>query len=84
MQISDGGKYLNEFFSVGEEIISYENADDLVEKLHHYLEHDEERRTIALRGYQRVMKDHRIRQRMRKAGELIQQGMARMGWRRAR
>jgi len=81
MQISDGGEYLNDFFKVGEEIVGYEDANDLIEKLRYYLEHDEERKQIALNGYRRVMKDHRIGQRMRQAGELIQRGMARIGWR---
>jgi spore maturation protein CgeB len=80
MQISDGGEYLNEFFKVGEEIIDYKSTDDLIDKLRYYLEHGEERRRIALNGFRRVIKDHRFRDRMRQAGELIQQGMARIGW----
>jgi hypothetical protein len=80
MQISDGGDYLNAFFKVGDEIIGYKDADDLIDKLHYYLEHDEERQRIALNGYRRVMKEHRFRQRMRQAGEFLQQGMARIGW----
>lgn len=80
MQISDGGEYLDAFFKVGKEIIGYKDADDLIEKLHYYLEHDDERQTIALNGYRRVVKDHRFRDRMRQAGELIEQGMARIGW----
>jgi spore maturation protein CgeB len=80
MQISDGGEYLNAFFKVNEEIIGYRNANDLIDKLRYYLEHDDERRMIAMNGYRRVMKDHRFRDRMRQAGELIEQGMARIGW----
>ena len=80
MQVSDGGSYLNEFFRVGEEIVSYKTADDLIEKLHYYLENHEERRRIALNGYSRVMKDHRFRDRMRQCGDLIQRGMQRVGW----
>lgn len=83
MQISDGGEYLNDFFKIGEEIVGYEDADDLIEKVGYYLEHDEERKEIAVNGYRRVMKDHRIGQRLRQAGGLIEQGMARIGWRRA-
>jgi len=76
MQISDGGEHLNAFFKVGEEIIAYKSADDLVDLLRYYLDHDEERQRIAVNGYRRVMKDHRIRQRMQEAGQLIQQSMA--------
>jgi hypothetical protein len=82
MQISDGGDYLNDFFEVGEEIIGYKNADDLIDKLRYYLGHDQERERIARNGYRRVMRDHRFRDRLRQAGELIEQGMARIGWKR--
>jgi spore maturation protein CgeB len=75
MQISDGGEYLNEFFKVGEEIIAYKNADELIDLLHYYLTHDEERQQIALNGYRRVRRDHRIRDRLRQAGELIRQNI---------
>lgn len=75
MQISDGGEYLNDFFQVGSEIVGYETADELIEKLHYYLVHDEERQAIALRGYQRVIREHRFTQRMRQLGELIERGM---------
>lgn len=81
MQISDGGEYLEKFFRVGEEIVGYKSAEDLVDKLRYYLEHDHERREIALRGYRRVMKDHRFRDRMHQAAELIRAGMRRVGWR---
>lgn len=78
MQISDGGDYLNAYFQVGEEIVAYRDADDLIDKLHYYLEHDEERRRIALNGYKRVLKEHLFRQRMHQAGEILQQEMSRI------
>ena len=79
MQISDGGEYLSDFFEVGSEIVGYETADELIDKLHYYLLHDEERQAIALRGYQRVMRSHRLAQRMREAAEIIDAAMVRMG-----
>jgi hypothetical protein len=75
MQISDGGEYLNEFFRVGEEIVTYKDADDLIDKLHYYLAHDKERRQIALSGYRRAMCDHRIKYRMYQMGKMIQEGI---------
>ena len=80
MQISDGGEFLESFFRVGEEIIGYRDADDLIDKLRHYLDRDEERKRIALNGHRRVMRDHRIRHRLHQAVELIQRGMERKGW----
>lgn len=75
MQISDGGEHLNAYFKVGDEIVGYKDVDDLIDKLRYYLEHDEERERIALNGYRRAMKEHRLCQRMRQAGELLRQGM---------
>jgi spore maturation protein CgeB len=80
MQISDGGRYLGEFFDVGEEIVGYANADDLIDKIRYYLQHDLERTRIAVNGFRRVHRDHRFALRMRQAGELIERGMARIQW----
>lgn len=76
MQISDGGPFLGDFYSVGDEIVGYRNADELIELIRYYLKHDDERRAIAMAGYRRTMRDHRIRQRLHQAAELIAAGMA--------
>lgn len=78
MQISDGGEYLNAFFTVGEEIVAYNSGDELIDKIRHYLDHGTERRRIALNGFRRVMRDHRFSDRMRQAGDLIRRGMKRL------
>jgi spore maturation protein CgeB len=75
MQISDGGRYLEQFFSVGEEVVSYRDTDELIHKLKYYVEHDEERKRIALNGFRRVREDYRIVKLLRKAGYLIREGM---------
>ncbi len=77
MQISDGGEHLAAFFTPGEEIVGYRGADDLIDKIRYYLEHDEERNRIALAGYQRVMRDHRMKKRLREAAEMIEDGIRR-------
>jgi len=75
MQISDGGEYLRDFFDVGREIVGYDSVDDLVEKIRYYLAHEDERREIALAGYRRTMRDHRMRLRLQRGAELIEQGL---------
>jgi spore maturation protein CgeB len=77
MQISDGGEYLGEFFKVGEEIESYDTADELVDKVKYYLAHDNARERIARAGYMRVIRDHRFGKRMQEASALIAMGMRR-------
>lgn len=79
MQISDGGEYLQSFYDVGKEVVGYRGADELIDRIRYYLDHDDERRAIALNGYRRVMKDHRHKLRMRQAGELIERGIANRG-----
>lgn len=75
MQISDGGQYLEQFFSVGEEVVSYGDADELIDKVQYYLAHDEERERIALNGFRRVRRDYKIVELLREAGDLIKKGM---------
>ncbi|MBE9525084.1 MAG: glycosyltransferase [Chloroflexi bacterium] len=75
MQISDGGQYLEHFFSVGEEVVSYRDVDELIDKVKYYLAYDEERERIALNGFRRVRKDYKIAELLKKAGDLIKKGM---------
>ena len=75
MQLSDGGEYLDAFFRVGDEIVDYRSADELVDRLRHYLAQDDERARIARNGYRRVMADHRIATRLREAARLVREGM---------
>jgi spore maturation protein CgeB len=75
MQISDGGQYLEKFFSVGEEVVSYRNVNELIDRVKYYIDNDEEREKIALNGFRRVRKDYRIADLLMKAGDLIKKGM---------
>lgn len=75
MQISDGGNYLNHFFQIGEEIETYKNADDLIDKVNYYLANDSEREKIALGGFRRAIRDYQISHLLKKAGDLVWNGM---------
>jgi spore maturation protein CgeB len=77
MQISDGGEYLSSFYEVGKEIVGYREADDLIDKIRYYLEHDDERRRIAQAGFRAVTGRHRIRDRLHQAAALIEEAMGR-------
>lgn len=81
MQICDCPDYLGRIFEPGKEIVAYKNIDDLLDKLRYFLNHDNERKEIALNGYKRVIKDYRFKHITRLAGKLIQEGMDRIGWR---
>jgi spore maturation protein CgeB len=79
MQLSDGGEYLESFFAVGEEIVGYTSPGELLDRIHYYLIHDDERQRIAVNGFRRVLRDHRVRQRLHQAAALIREGMRTRG-----
>lgn len=49
---------LAELFVPGEDLIVYENAEDLSEKCSYYLSHESERKEIAHNGFQKVVSQH--------------------------
>lgn len=54
-----------EHFCNGEECVIYENLEDMYAKAKFYLEHEEERKRIARKGFERVKKDFTFEQRLR-------------------
>jgi hypothetical protein len=62
--VTEAKRNLSELFEVGTEVVSYENANDCVEKLEYYLAHDEERERIARAGQKRTLREHTYRDRM--------------------
>lgn len=61
--LTDHCDEIAELFEIGQEIETYKGIDDLRQKIDFYLTHDEEREQIALRGYQRFLKDYTWRSR---------------------
>lgn len=49
---------LAENFEDGKEMVLYEGETDLLEKISYYLNHDEERKAIAYRGWEKVEKEY--------------------------
>ena len=80
MEICDGIKHLGNLFEVGQEIVGYTDADDLVSKIKYYLDHEEERLEIALKGRRRVLRDYLFSDMLRSIGSFVLQGMDRIGW----
>ena len=58
--ISNYQEELEEYFRVGEELVIYQDIEELVWLTEYYLTHDTERREIAERGQQRIKKDFRF------------------------
>jgi len=80
MQISDCSTHLDRIFKSGEEVVSYKGTDDLIERIAYYLDHEAERKEIALQGYRRTMNEYRFASVTRKAGQFIREGMERISW----
>jgi spore maturation protein CgeB len=64
-QLVDNRSLLPELFDVGKELITFENANDLKEKISYYLNHDQERQEIAKRSRARVLREHTYQHRVR-------------------
>jgi spore maturation protein CgeB len=70
--VTDQKSNLSKLFNIGTELVSYINADDCIEKVCYYLEHDAERETIAKAGQERTLRDHTYMQRMQELVTIIQ------------
>src|SRR5204862_6455883 len=50
--------HLEDYFVEGEEIGVFDNEDDLIAQIRHWLEHPGERAAVAEAGYRRVLAEH--------------------------
>ncbi|MXR19069.1 CgeB family protein [Halobacterium bonnevillei] len=51
-------------FEVGEELVTYDSKENLLDKVRYYLDNDEERERIAANGYQRAKDEHTFEHRI--------------------
>lgn len=47
-----------DYFEIGRDLETYESLEELEDKVHYYLSHEEERVEIAINGYEKVAKYH--------------------------
>jgi hypothetical protein len=66
--LTDRKQNLGDLFEVGREVVAYDDADDLVEKIRHYLDDDRARAEIAAAGQARTLREHTYQ---RRVGELV-------------
>lgn len=71
MQLSDVRDDMPNYYTTGIDIATYASADDLLHKLDYYLNHEEERRAIAMRGLQRTHKEHTFLGRLQRMMDVI-------------
>jgi spore maturation protein CgeB len=64
LQVAENKPGISSFFKVGEEIVCYENVDELTELVKYYLRNPDERILIAKKGQKRAHSDHTYERRM--------------------
>lgn len=62
---------LTEHFEIGVDLEAYASMEELADKCAYYLEHEEERKQIALNGYRKVSANHTYIHRIKKMIETI-------------
>jgi spore maturation protein CgeB len=70
-QICDCADHVSHIYQPGKEIDTYRSADELLQKIDHYLQNDTERRKLATAAYRRTMAEYRIETVTRHAARLI-------------
>ncbi|MNL07636.1 hypothetical protein D3C87_1283210 [compost metagenome] len=58
MQICDNKSNLGKIYELNKEVVGFDNIKECVDLCRYYLDHDEERRIIAVNGWKRVLKDY--------------------------
>lgn len=69
--LTDHQESLDELFEVGEEGITYKDKDEIPELVRFYLNNPEVRKKIAMKGKERVLKEHTYRHRLNKIIEVM-------------
>lgn len=71
MLITDYKDNLKDMFILGKEIETYRTKEELLEKIRYYSAHEPERKSIALAGQKRTLKDHTYFRRMKELEGII-------------
>ncbi|MHC4512915.1 MAG: CgeB family protein [Planctomycetota bacterium] len=50
--------HLEDYFDLGNEVVVFHDGKDLLDKIHYYLAHEDERRRIATLGHARCLREH--------------------------
>ena len=62
--ITDWKENLHEMFEPGKEVVAYRSPDECVELIQYFLEHGDERESIAYAGQRRTLAEHTYHHRM--------------------
>ena len=71
--ITDWKQNLHEMFEPGTEVVAYQDAQECVDLIQYYLEHEHERVAIAQAGQRRTLRDHTYYHRVQELAEIVQE-----------
>lgn len=71
MLLTDYKDNLSELFEPGKEVACYRDANECIEKIKYYLQHDNERQTIARAGQERTLREHTYYHRMEELVDIV-------------
>lgn len=69
--ITDYKDNLHTLFEPGKEVVAYTSAEECVELINYYLEHEEERKAIARAGQERTLAEHTYYERMKELVDIV-------------
>jgi spore maturation protein CgeB len=69
--LTDNKKNMSDLFVTDEEVVVYDNEEDCVAKVKWLLDHEDERKKIALAGQQRTLKYHTVANRCQSIIEIM-------------
>jgi spore maturation protein CgeB len=72
MLLTDAKSNLGELFVLGKEVVTYTTADELADRVLHYLAHEDERQAIATAGHERTLREHGYDRRMIELAEMLE------------
>jgi spore maturation protein CgeB len=70
MQVSDGSEYLGHFFG-RDAIVGADEVDAMIERIEYFLDHEQERREVALQGYRTALGRHRFAHRVEQLADML-------------
>lgn len=79
MQICDCKEGLGDVYNIGKEIVVYDSIEEAIKLIRYYLEHEQERKKIAVAGFERTMRDYKRLQTFLNVMEKIKEGMKQKG-----
>ena len=62
--LTEKADFLEKYFNIGEEIVTFENYSELKDKIKFYLTNKDLRQEIARKGQDRILRDHTYSQRL--------------------